>query len=109
MVYTVTRGRAYERLVRKLTVEVLWLYVAKVLLTSKPLKAYEVKKKITETFGIKPHTMTTYTVIYRMSKEGLIRPLKLDGDVVYELTEAGKREFEEALNFIDKVLNSLRH
>ncbi|MEM4831433.1 MAG: helix-turn-helix transcriptional regulator [Sulfolobales archaeon] len=104
----VVRSKAYKRLVRKLTVEVLWLYVAKVLLTSKPLKAYEVKKKIAETFGIKPHTMTTYTVIYRMSKEGLIRPLKLDGDVVYEITETGKREFEEALKFIDKVLSSLK-
>ncbi len=106
--YVAVKSRAYERLVRKLTVEVLWLYVAKVLLVSKPLKAYEIKKKIVEIFGIKPQTMTTYTVIYRMSREGLVRPLKLNGDVVYELTEAGRREFEEAVRFIDEVLSSLK-
>lgn len=101
-------GKAYERLVRKLTTEVLWLYIAKVLLTSKPLKAYEIKKKITETFGIRPRTITTYTVIYRMYRDGLLRQIKLDGDVVYELTEAGREEFEEGLKFLNGVLNFLK-
>lgn len=99
---------AYERLVRKLTIEVLWLYVAKVLLGSKPLKAYEIKKKITETFGIRPRTITTYAVIYRMSRAGLLRQTKLNGDIVYEITDEGKREFEEAVRFLDRMLNLLR-
>lgn len=103
------KSRAYERLVRKMTIDVLWLYVAKVLLMSEPLKAYDIKKRITEIFGIKPRTMTAYTVIYRMSREGLLKPVKLDGDVVYELTETGKREFEEALKFLDKVVGLLKH
>ncbi len=102
------RGGAYERLVRKLTVEVLWLYVAKVLMTSGPLRAYEVKKRIGETFGIKPRTVTTYTVIYRMSREGLLKPQRLDGDVVYALSEEGIKEFREALEFLEKVLNVLK-
>lgn len=101
-------GRAYERLVRKLTVEVLWLYVAKVLMGSGPLRAYEIKKRITETFGIKPRAITTYSVVYRMSREGLLEPRRLDGDVVYALTEKGAREFEEAVRFIERVLGYLK-
>ncbi|MCS7098747.1 MAG: PadR family transcriptional regulator, partial [Sulfolobales archaeon] len=91
------QSRAYERLVRKLTTEVLWIYVARVLLESHPLKAYEIKKRITEKFGMRPRTMTTYTVIYRMSREGLLKPVKVDGDVVYELTEAGRRALDDAI------------
>ncbi|MCX8184681.1 MAG: helix-turn-helix transcriptional regulator [Sulfolobales archaeon] len=101
-------SRAYERLIRKLTTEVLWIYVARILLESQSLKAYEIKKKITEKFGIKPRTMTTYTVIYRMSREGLIKPVKVNGDTVYELTEAGKREFNEAVKFLERMVEYLK-
>ncbi len=102
------RGKAYERLVRKLTVEVLWLYVARVLMGSEPLKAYEIRKRIAETFGIKPRTITTYSVVYRMSREGLLKPLRLDGDVVYALTEEGAKEFGEAVKFLERVLEYLK-
>lgn len=102
-----TESRAFERLVRKLTVEVLWLYVVRVILSSGPLKAYDIKKKISENFGFKPQTMTTYTVIYRMAREGLLRPVRIDGDVVYELTERGRVEFNRALKFLEDTIRSL--
>lgn len=100
-------SRAFERLVRKLTVEVLWLYVARVILSSGPLRAYDVKKRISESFGIEPRTMTTYTVVYRMVREGLLRPVRVDGDVLYELTERGRAEFERALEFLKSVVSYL--
>ncbi len=103
------RSRAYERLVKKLTVEILWIYIAKVLMSSGPLRAYEVKKKIVERFNMKPQTMTTYTVIYRMVREGLLAPTNIGGDTVYTLTDKGKEEFTEAVKFLESVLEALKH
>jgi hypothetical protein len=37
-------SRALRRLKRKLTVEVLWLYVIKALMGSEPMKAYDIVK-----------------------------------------------------------------
>lgn len=103
------RSRAYERLVKKLTIEILWIYVAKVLMSSGSLKAYEIKKKIMERFNIKPQTMTTYTVIYRMVREGLLAPTRIDGDTVYILTDKGKEEFAKAIKFLESILEALKH
>lgn len=108
MVWKVERSKAYERLVKKLTIEILWIYVAKVIMSSGPLKAYEVKKKIAEKFNMKPQTMTTYTVIYRMTKEGLLTPTRINGDTVYSLTDKGKEEFIEAVKFLESILNTLK-
>jgi DNA-binding PadR family transcriptional regulator len=62
---------AYKRLVRKLTIENLWLYVLS-LLKEGPLYGYEVAKKIEERFGFKPGRVTCYIVLHKLQSEGLI-------------------------------------
>ena len=100
-------SKAYRRLVRKLTVEVLWLYVAKVLADSGPLRAYDIRKAIEERFGFRPKTMTVYTVVYRMVGEGLLQPVKVGDSTTYKLTELGLREFKTALDYLRRLLLSL--
>jgi DNA-binding PadR family transcriptional regulator len=100
-------SRAYRRLVRKLTVEVLWLYVARVLADSGPLRAYDIRKAIESRFGFRPRAMTVYTVVYRMAAEGLLQPVKVGDTTLYSLTEFGRREFEAALEYLRRVVESL--
>jgi len=100
-------SKAYRRLVRKLTVEVLWLYVAKVLADSGPMRAYDIRKAIEERFSFRPKAMTVYTVVYRMVGEGLLQPVRVGDSTVYRLTELGLREFETALKYLRRVLLSL--
>ncbi len=100
--------RALERLWRKLTTENLWLYVTRVLLDHGPMRAYDVRKHIIRRFGFKPTTITVYTVVYRMAREGLLEKIVVDGDTLYRVSEKGARAFNEALELLDRVLESLR-
>ncbi|MEM2136566.1 MAG: PadR family transcriptional regulator [Candidatus Methanomethylicia archaeon] len=90
---------AYERLVRKLTKENLWLYVISVL-RGGPMYGYAIKKAIVEKFGFKPPTITVYAVIYKMVMEGLIEKFIDGGTTYYRLTGKGLTLFERARDFI---------
>ena len=92
--------RALERLKRKLTVETLWIYIVNVLL-EEPTYPYDVRRRIQRKFGFTPSTITTYTVIYRMEREGL---LVKSGEGVYKVTEEGEKAYREALGFMRRIL-----
>ena len=108
MLSIMTHSKALRRLMRKITIETLWLYIARILHDSEPMKAYDVKKKLQEVFNINPPTITVYTVIYRMSKEGLLDTIKIEGEVLYKLSDRGRNEFYEALEFIKKLVDKLK-
>ncbi|HDO20509.1 MAG: PadR family transcriptional regulator [archaeon GB-1867-097] len=97
---------AYERLVRKLTKENLWLYVISVL-KEKTMYGYEVKKNIKSKFNFSPSTVTVYAVLYRMLREGLIRKVNIDGVTYYTTTEKGLELFNKARRFIESMSNLL--
>ncbi|WP_245526402.1 helix-turn-helix transcriptional regulator [Desulfurococcus mucosus] len=101
--------RAYTRLVKKLTVENLWLYIVKILLDEgKPLKAYDVKVRLRERFGIDPPAVTVYTVIYRMSRDGILARRQEGEETVYSVTERGVDAFRKALLFLEEVVSKLK-
>jgi len=95
---------AVKRLKRKLTIETLWIYVIAVLKKHGALHGYGVKKKIREEFNFNPATITTYTVLYRMEKEGLIEK---DESNTYKITEKGSNAYEKAKQFIKDILETL--
>jgi len=97
------KARAVERLRRKITIENLWLYVINILL-EKPTYAYDVKKRIVEKFGFQPATITVYTVMYKMTREGL---LEKDENGTYRVTEQGKRAYEEGLKILEETVTML--
>lgn len=103
-----SESRALRRLVRKITVETLWIYIAKVLLGSDPMRAYEIKKKLQEVFGLRVPAITVYTIIYRMCREGLLEPIKSNGEVLYRLTERGANEFGKALQVLESTIIKLK-
>jgi len=95
--------RALERLRRKLTVENLWMYVIAVL-AEKPTYPYDVRRRIEERFSFKPATITVYTVMYRMEREGLIAK-RSDG--TYEVTEKGLATLREAIVLLQDTARML--
>ncbi len=102
---------AYRRLIRKLTVENLWLYVLS-LLKKEPLYGYEVSRKIEENFGFKPGRVTCYIVLYKLQSEGLITSKKLREDSetqrkYYVLTKKGEKALEDAKEFLRKLSERL--
>lgn len=102
-------SRAYTRLVKKLTVENLWLYIVKILMEEgRPLRAYDIKVRLREKFSIDPPAVTVYTVVYRMSRDGLLSRRQENGETLYSVTERGITAFKNALVLIEEILSKLK-
>jgi PadR family transcriptional regulator PadR len=101
-------GLAFERLVRKLTQENLWLYIL-TLLRQGPLYGYEIRRLIEERFGFKPGEVTSYVVLYRLEKAGLIhvvnekRGSRGPMRKYYAITPKGVNTLEKAKAFLKKL------
>jgi len=99
-------SKALRRLKDKLTKENLWLYVIKEL-AQKPMYAYQVKVTLKEKYGINAATVTVYTVLYRMEREGLITKIRSDEHELYKPTDKGLEQFEKGLAFLREVVERL--
>ncbi|MCE4626179.1 MAG: PadR family transcriptional regulator [Desulfurococcales archaeon] len=93
-----------KRLQRKLTIDVLWIYIVSVLLSEGPTYGYDVRRRISEKYGFKPATVTTYTVLYRLERE---RVLEKDESGVYKVTQYGEKLYEKALEILRGTLEKL--
>jgi PadR family transcriptional regulator PadR len=98
-------SRALKRLKDKLTKENLWLYIVKEL-AEEPMYAYKVKVVLREKYNINVATVTVYTVLYRMEREGLITKVKGD-NTMYRVTERGLEQLNKAIEFMKGVVRSL--
>ena len=99
------QAKAMTRLVNKLTKEMLWMYILR-LLQERPHYGYEIKELITKRFGFSPATVSGYAIIYRLTKDGLIEEQKKDDSPrkYYSITEKGSRAMIEAKAFLRKTL-----
>lgn len=103
---------AYNRLLRKLTKENLWLYILR-MLTYRSMYAYEISKQLRGRFGFSTATVTVYVVLYKMQREGLIEPcgeksvLGRPDRKYYEITEKGRRNLESGIKFLEETLKKL--
>ena len=105
---SIDRTPALQRLITKLTKENLWLYVIRVLKES-PMYAYEVKVHITNRMGIKVSTVAVYTVLYKMTREGLLeRFTGSSGRSYYRVTEKGIKAYEKAIRVLEDVISILK-
>lgn len=93
-----------KRLQRKLTIDVLWIYIVSVLLSEGPTYGYDVRRRINEKYGFKPATVTTYTVLYRLEREGI---LEKDESGIYRVTRYGEELYEKALEILRGTLEKL--
>ncbi|OYT45527.1 MAG: PadR family transcriptional regulator [Desulfurococcales archaeon ex4484_42] len=101
------RIKAVERFKKKLTIGNLWIYIIKILTLENPLKAYDVKKRLLDLYGIKPATVTVYAVLYKMCREGLIETVRVGGETLYRPTKRGVEALNEARKIIRNIENIL--
>ena len=104
---------AYERLVRKLTVENLWMYILSSLRAG-PKYGYEIRKYIKEKYGFNSGRVTAYVVLYKLMREGHIKlkEEKKGGQgpprKYYEITKKGHRVLEDGERFLESIINKIK-
>ncbi|WP_297464974.1 PadR family transcriptional regulator [Thermococcus sp.] len=102
-----------ERLRNKITKEVLWLYILR-LLKERPMYAYELKERIREAFNFEPATVSSYVVLYKLEKEGYVTAEWQESQTgkpsrkYYKLTPEGERLLEEGIAFLESMVSKLR-
>ncbi|NHI83701.1 MAG: PadR family transcriptional regulator [Candidatus Thorarchaeota archaeon] len=94
------------RLHNKLTKEMLWMYILR-LLQERPHYGYEIKELVTERFGFSPATVSGYAILYRLTKDGLIAGQRKDDSPrkYYEITEEGRDAMKSAKEFLSETLH----
>jgi DNA-binding PadR family transcriptional regulator len=100
------KPKAINRLVSKLTKEMLWMYILR-LLQERPHYGYEIKQLIRERFGFSPATVSGYAIIYRLINDGLIEEQRPDDSPrkYYAITTKGSLAMSDAKAFLAKTLN----
>lgn len=99
-------SKAMNRLETKLTKEMLWMYILR-LLQERPHYGYEIKQLIQDRFGFSPATVSGYAIIYRLIKDGLIEEQQT-GDSprkYYAITDKGGRAMQEAKKFLTNTVS----
>lgn len=98
---------AYERLVRKLTKENLWIYILKMLL-ERPDYPLGLKRRFKEKFGFEPAGITFYTVLYRLRSEGLVSSKSEQGKTTYSCTKKGEEALAMAVDYLESISQKLK-
>jgi PadR family transcriptional regulator PadR len=100
-----------KRLERKTTKEVLWPYILR-LLQERPMYGYELRQEINKRFGWKPPMVTSYTVLYRLQRDGYLtiewkeqrgKPARK----YYKITKKGHEILMEAEDYLSNLCNRL--
>ena len=101
-----SQPKAMTRLANKLTKEMLWMYILR-LLQERPHYGYEIKELITKRFGFSPATVSGYAIIYRLTKDGLIEEQRKEDSPrkYYAITEKGSTAMSEAKSFLTKTMD----
>jgi len=104
---------AYERLVKKLTIENLWMYVLSSL-KSGPKYGYEIRKFIIDTYGFTPGRVTAYVVLYKLMKEEciILKEEKKDSHgpprKYYEITGKVSIVLKKGEKFLINIVNKIK-
>ncbi|MEM2142701.1 MAG: PadR family transcriptional regulator [Candidatus Thorarchaeota archaeon] len=98
--------KAIGRLEHKLTKEMLWIYILR-LLQERPHYGYEIKELVAKRFGFSPAVVSGYAILYRLMKDGLIEE-QTDTESprkYYQITEEGRKAMRDAKYFLEDTLN----
>jgi DNA-binding PadR family transcriptional regulator len=100
-----------KRLERKTTKEVLWPYILR-LLQERPMYGYELRQEINKRFGWKPPMVTSYTVLYRLQRDGYLtiewkeqrgKPARK----YYKITKKGQEILTQAEEYLSDLCKKL--
>ena len=83
------------------------------MILDRPMYAYEIGKGLRQRFGFSTAIVTTYVVLYKLQREGLI---KVEQEVegrgrpnrkYYNITDLGRKEFENGRELLQQTLRFL--
>jgi DNA-binding PadR family transcriptional regulator len=96
---------AITRLENKLTKEMLWIYILR-LLQERPHYGYEIKQLVAQRFMFKPATVSGYAIIYKLKREGLIEEQRSSDSPrkYYAITDKGRTAMREAKEFLTNLI-----
>lgn len=86
----------------------LWIYILSLLLRKDKIHAWLLQCLIEENFGFKPGKITSYRVLYRLEKQGLVKSKTEKRRRVYQITKKGEKELELAKKFYQETSNKLK-
>ncbi len=105
-------SKAYKRLKKKTSIDNLWIYILR-LLQEKEMYGYELKESIKSKFGFEPATVTSYTILYKLEKDNLVKSHVLDNPEgrpdrkYYAITTEGKKAMKEAKGLFEEILTKV--
>lgn len=109
---TVDEFKALRRFVAKMTSENLWIYILR-LLQESPRYGYEVRAMIDKRFGFKPATVTSYVILYKMARDGLVESKRAESEAkgkpdrkYYVITKDGERAMQAAKIILTKLMKN---
>jgi DNA-binding PadR family transcriptional regulator len=77
----------------------MWLYILS-LLKKKKLYAYGLRDEIKKNFGWEHGLITSYVVLYKLEKDGLIKSEFEERRKYYKISEKGRKELKKAKRYL---------
>ncbi|MBN2014075.1 MAG: helix-turn-helix transcriptional regulator [Candidatus Altiarchaeota archaeon] len=99
-----------KRLIKKVTIENLWIYILS-LLREKPIYAYEINRMLEERFDFSAGKVTAYVVLYKLENSGYVEPEWRNVGrkrKYYRITETGEKLLEEGIGFLEKQTGKIK-
>ena|SRR3989338_1989052 len=100
-----------NRLIKKTTVENLWIYILS-LLIEQPMYAYEIPNKIKERFGFKIGSVTAYIVLYKLENSGYVETKWVSQNnrqrKYYTITEKGIKLLNDGTSYLEGLIRNIR-
>ena len=93
---------AYEHLRDSVTKGNLWIYILSALEAGEASPS-EVRERVNEKFGVAAASITYYSVLYRLKREGLVKKSTEQFRSSYEVTAKGREELEKARRLLREV------
>jgi DNA-binding PadR family transcriptional regulator len=104
--------KALRRFITKMTRENLWIYILR-LLQESPRYGYEIRDMIDKRFGFRPATVTSYVILYKMARDGLVETKRAESEAkgkpdrkYYVITKEGERAMQAAKIILAKLMKN---
>jgi DNA-binding PadR family transcriptional regulator len=104
--------KALRRFLSKVTKENLWIYILR-LLQEGPKQGSEIHEIMIKRFGFEPTGLTSHTILYKMSRDGLVETKKgvvkgkeKSDAKYYVITNDGERAMQSAKVVLTQMLKT---
>lgn len=87
-----------KRILKCSTVDCLWPYILRIL-KDKPSHAYVLREEIQRRFGFRVGRITSYKVLYSLTRKGCVRKKQEGRKIVYTITPKGEELLEQGRKF----------